>query len=145
MNMSELRKLNKKHGSIISHEAFPVVSDLWYQLMIWIRPLGTAQLGLNFLKDEIPKQTWKYINNSAMMPIELNYSVYMKMCNKSAIIVDQPIAIKLYTVLKQMGKPSFLGKDKIVEVFWGYKFVGYFPPKLVLRARYIFEAGIFEW
>ncbi len=61
------------------------------------------------------------------------------------MILQRPSAIVLHTILKQIGKPSFFGKDKILEKFWGYTFVGYFPPSIILRARYLYEAGVFGW
>ncbi len=47
--------------------------------------------------------------------------------------------------MKQMGKPSYFGKDKILEKFWGYEFVGYFLANIIIRARYLFETGVIEW
>ncbi len=72
-------------------------------------------------------------------------NIHMNRCNKSAIIIPRPKAIRLHKKLTQLDKPSFYGKDFIVEIYLGYRFWGYFPPNLVLRARYLFEAGIFEW
>jgi hypothetical protein len=51
----------------------------------------------------------------------------------------------MHLILQQMGKTAFLGKDKILQSFWGYRLWGYFPPKFVFRGRHIFEAGVFEW
>ncbi len=153
-NVRELVNLHKEYGSVITHEAIPVVSELWYELMYWLHPYTTHNSSLIFLKDQIPQQMWKYINNSAMLPkygqgfsqsISTILNFHMKWCNKSAIILRRPKAMILHTVLKQMGKPSYFGKDKIVEKFWGYKFMGYFPPSIIFRARYLYEAGVFEW
>ncbi len=124
-----------------------------------LRPFRVNSEGsLNFLKKEISPQMWKYINNSAMLPdsslerrFEKNVTeledlnIHMMKCNKSAIIISKPIAIRLHKALTQLNKPSYFGKDILVELFAGYKFTGYFPPNLVLRVRYIFDAGIFEW
>ncbi len=153
-NISELAKLHKQYGSVLSHEALPVVSELWYELMIWLRPSNLYELSLNFLKDEISNPMWKYINNTALLPdygqgfaenVSTIVNFHMKLCNKSAIILQREEAITLHTVLKQLGKPSYYVKDKILEKFWGYKFVGYFPPKIILRAKYLFGTGIIEW
>lgn len=153
-NNSVINKLIKKHGAVRTHENFPVVSEFWYHLMYWLRPYPTFELSLNFLKDEIPKQIWRYINNSKMLPnygegtddyMKKNLNFHMKKCNKSAIILPRMDAYKMHSILKQMKKPVYLGKDKIIENFWGYKFMGYFPKKYVFRVRYIFQAGIFQW
>ncbi len=153
-NFGELDKLHKEYGSVPTHEMLPVVSELWYKLMLLLRPYRKFEYSLSFLKHEISTQMWKYINNSAMFPdygqgFEENIStilnVHMNRCNKSAVILKRPSAIQLDTMLKGMGKPSFLGRDKILETFWGYKYFGYFPGKLYFRARYLFDAGIFEW
>lgn len=69
----------------------------------------------------------------------------MKSCNKSATILKRQTAIRLHIFLTRLGSPSFFGKNKIIERFWGYKFDGYFPSKLVFRARFLFESGLFEW
>ncbi len=153
-NISELVKLHKEYGSVFFHESLPVVSELWLQLMDWFRPSSKFELSLNFLKNEIPKQMWSFLNNSAMLPdygqgfwenVSTILNFHMKWCNKSAIILQRETAITLHSVLKQMGKPSFFGKDKILERFWGYQFEGNFPSKIIFRVRYLFEAGLFEW
>lgn len=38
-----------------------------------------------------------------------------------------------YTIQKQLGKPSFLGRDKSLETFWGYQLQEYFRFGLVLK------------
>ncbi len=153
-NISELDKLHEEHGSVLTHEVLPIVSELWYLLMTWLRPFDRQLYSMIFLKDGISYQMWKYINNSAMLPdygqgydenISTVLDIHMKWCNKSAIILRRKQAITLHTVLKHMGKPSFFGKDKILEKFWGYKFLGYFPSNIIFRARYLFETGVFEW
>ncbi len=67
-NVNELAKLHKQYGRILTHEALPIVSELWYELMNWLRKRDKHLYSLNFLKNEIPRQMWKYINNSAMFP-----------------------------------------------------------------------------
>ncbi len=152
--ISEIRKLQKEFGSVVTHEALPAVSELWFRLMVWLKNYNSFKLCLNYLKDEISKQMWKYINNSAMLPdygqrfyenIPTVLNMHMNKCNKSAMILHRPLAIQLHTLLKQSGKPSFLLRDKVLETFWGYKFGGHFPPNLVFRARHLFEAGVFDW
>src|SRR3989442_1165959 len=69
----------------------------------------------------------------------------MNKCNKSAIILPKLQDIKLHEIQKQLNKPSFLGKDKIYEFFWGYQFQRHFPNHLIFRGPNLFEAGVFEW
>ncbi len=69
----------------------------------------------------------------------------MMRCNKSAIILRRDDAVILHAVLKKMDKPSFFGKDKILERFWGYTYAGYFPSHIILRARHLFGTGVIEW
>ncbi len=61
-NLGRLAKLHQQYGSVITHEALPIVSQLWHGIMEWLRPFNILELSLNFLKDEIPPQMWKYIN-----------------------------------------------------------------------------------
>lgn len=77
------------------------------------------------------------------IPLILNK--HMRKCNKSAILLKRPSAIRFNLILKQLGKQSFLGKDKLLELFWGHKFAGYFSSKIVSRVSHLFEAGVFEW
>ncbi len=153
-NISELTKLHADHGRVITHEAIPVVSELWVELMWLLRPYNYFQLNLNLLKTEISPQMWKYIENTAMLPqfgqeFEENIStilnIHMNICNKSAILLNSQTAITLHIIQKQMNKPSFFVNDKIHENFWGYEFVRYFPTNLLFRVRYLFDSGVFEW
>ncbi len=153
-NISEIAKIHTQYGSVFTNEALPFVSELWFELMLSLKPFEKFQLGLYLLKDKIPQKMWKYINNSAMFPdygpghkqsISNILNFHMKWCNRSAFILKSGQAVILNTILKQMSKPSFLGKDKIIEMFWGYRFRGYFPPNIIFREKYIFEAGVFEW
>lgn len=70
---------------------------------------------------------------------------FMSSCNKSAVILPRPMAIKVHKTLQNFGKPSYFGVDKVTEMFWGYRFRGYFPSNLVFRPRYLFDAGVFDW
>ncbi len=106
------------------------------------------------MKNEIPTKMWKYIENIAMLPDsgqEFSEStttilnIHMNRCNKSAIVLEYQMAISLHIILKQMNKPSFYVKDKILERFWGYEFRKYFPTNLIFRVKYLFDAGVFEW
>ncbi len=153
-NVSELNKLHNEQGRVTDHEAVPLVSELWYELVNSLRPHNRLEQSLIYLKHEISNQMWKYINSSKLLRnhgqgnlenISTLLNVEMKRCDKSAIILRRQIAMKLEILMKQMGKPSFLGKDQIFETFWGYKFERYFPPNFIFRARYLFEAGVFEW
>ncbi len=153
MNIRGLRKVHEKYGSVATHEALPVVSELWHLLMTSLRFFG-LQFSLNYLKDEISPQMWNYINNSAMLPdhgqgslesVTTILDIHMNNCTKSAMIVRMPLAIQLHETLKRMGKPSFFGKDIILETYYAYEFIGTFPTKYTVRAGYIFDAGIIEW
>ncbi len=138
-NLGQIVTLLKQHGSIIAHEAVPVVSELCFVIMQQLRPSRRdgSKLSLLFLKDEVSQQMWKYINHSRMLPdfgqddyenISTILNIHMNRCNKSAMIISRQKATKLHKILKSLGKPSYLGKDTIFETFWGYQFKGYFPP-----------------
>ncbi len=47
-NISELTKLHAEHGSVITHEAIPAISEIWYDLMLLLRPYNYFELSLNF-------------------------------------------------------------------------------------------------
>ncbi len=152
MNIGGLQKVHEKYGCVITHEALPADSELWHVLITSLR-YNSLEFSLNYLKGEISQKMWNYINNSAMLPdygqgyLENVHTILthvMNTCNKSAIIVRRPLAIQLHESLKLMGKPSFFGKDKILETYFGYRFVGSFPTKHAVRRRYIFNAGIIE-
>lgn len=155
MSLIRTIALHKKHGSVSNHEAFPVVSELWYEIMQQLRPdRNSPERSLMFLKGDISPQTWRYINNSAMLPnlgqnfgqdVSTLANIHMKRCNKSAIIVPKHEAVQLHGLLQTLGKPSYYGKDKKMETFWGYKFEGHFPPNIVQNVRFLFNAGVFEW
>ncbi len=153
VDIDELVELHEEHGAVSTHERLPVVSELWFYIMYMLRPYDHLKRSLNFLKDEISNHLCEYINNSAMLPdygqksnenISTILTIHMSKCNKSAMILESPTAFTIHTIQKQQGKPSYLGKESVLEMFNGYTFNNYFPTSLYYRPRYLFDAGIFE-
>lgn len=141
-------------GRIEAHEAFPKVSHLWKRINGLIRPVRFSTESLYTLRNEISNQTWRYINNSAMLPdygvpgsdnISTMFIHHMQKCNKSAIIDTEEHVIMADKVLKAMGKKSYVGVDKMLEAFLGYRFRRYFPSSVILKVRYLFGSGITNW
>ncbi len=54
-------------------------------------------------------------------------------------------AIILQTVLKQIDKPSFFGKDKIHKTFWGNRIEEYFPQNIIFSARHFYKGGVISF
>lgn len=139
------------------HEAFPIVSELWYMLMM--RWTVNRWKRLNALKDQFSETTWYYLNNSKLFPPWFNsygqpgqketvsqiLEMQMNACNKSAVILNGEDRNVLYNIMKAKGKPVWNGKDLIHEQFVGYKYFGHFPTHMLLRSKYYLETGITEW
>lgn len=151
---NESVNLTKIYGSVKGHESFPIVSELWVALIYRLRPQRANERSLYYLKDEISNQTWKYINNSAMLSdvgqglgenVQTIVDLHMDKCNKSAIALTNYVALQLYTILKSKGKPAYFGKEIIYENHRGYKFNGIFPAKYIYKATYLFQTGIVNW
>lgn len=47
--------------------AFPVTSELWHEIRMRLRPGEKHERSLKFIRNEISKKTWTYIDNSAML------------------------------------------------------------------------------
>ncbi len=154
-NVRIISKLLEQHGSVIAHEKLPVVSELWFELLMHLQPEQAARKrSLKYLGHNMSRQMWTYINNSAMLPnygqgseenVSTILNAHMINCNKSAIIISRPMAIQIYKTLQQMGKPCFFGEDVVTEKSWGYKLRGHFSPNVFFRPRHLFDSGLIEW
>lgn len=145
------------------HEWFPVVSDLWYEIMLQWTEWSTLR---NFAH-KISNRTWYYLNNSQIYhPKTLqkpnNFSRFLDLvkglihydkrqsieikelrkCNRSAMMMLQTHALAVYTELKNYNVPVFFGKDIIYENMNGYNFFGQIPANLYARTKYLFQSGI---
>lgn len=108
-----------------------------------------------YLKNLVTKKTWMLLNSTKMFSARkdsLNsesvhdiLGIEMVKCKKSAVVVDEEMAIQLYNILKENQKPVYFGKDIIHEIFYGYRYYGNYPTNVLLRSRYYFETGIIEW
>lgn len=114
------------------HEDIPVVSELWYEIMIQFSV--TAKKRLSALKHLTTKRNMFFINHSEMLPECKYYSnvnfhkgnqqmldLYMQSCNKFAITPNENMAIELHTKLKAFTKPVYYGVDIVNENLIKYK------------------------
>ncbi len=70
---------------------------------------------------------------------------HVETCKKAAGIMFEQNAIPLYYKMSVRKKPVYFGKDIITEMLAGYKFKGYFPKRILLRSKYLFQTGIVRW
>ncbi len=137
------------------HEAFPIVSQLWFEKM---GAVGTLKK-LSSLTNELSERSWWYLNHSEIHPKWNSTSVtslyeentynlmesHVEECQKSAAILSEEDSIPMYNSLKVKQKPVYLGKEIINEYLNGYVFVGYLPTQMMSRAKHFFETGIVNW
>lgn len=111
------------------------------------------------MQNQLGNNTWNFLQNSKIFPAwneengALGYwesmsqilGFHMGQCNKSAMILSNPDAIRLYTVLSMREKPVYFGKDIIDESILGYRYFGLFPTKLIWNSNYYFQAGFTNW
>ncbi len=140
-----------------AHEFYPIVSELWYAVFarFTLPQLNTLEL----LMPKLSNETQMYLNYSKMLPqwktksggygfyetVEEVFEMHMESCDKSAIIGDENFAIQMFTVLKAIKKPAYLGQDVLNENLLGYKYYGYFPQNIMRRVKYYFQTGIVNW
>ncbi len=150
-------KLKQDYIQYSEHEFYPIVSELWFQV---IKLFSFSYMTiLDSLIRNLPNSTQHYLNNTKMLPSwkEQNgdhgsgetvlqvLDMHMKSCDKSAIVADENFAIQLYTILMSLQSPVYFGKDIVNENLEGYKYYGYFPTSLMLRVKYSFQNGVVEW
>lgn len=131
---------------ISDHEAYPVISELWFKIMSHLRANEVNRLSL--MGSQISNESWFYLNNSQLLPHRQNVRneisdnttylmgslhLYTKSCYKYAVILNKYKAIQLYTILKGQDKPAYYGKDILNENYRGYKYYSYFPTKIKWR------------
>lgn len=63
----------------------------------------------------------------------------------AAVILEENMALVLYSNLKRPNKPTYFEKDIIHETLEGYHYYGLFPEQFILRPKYFFQTGILEW
>lgn len=142
----ESAKLALLHGSVKGHEAFPIISELWYEIIMQLRPGQQNERSLIYLRDEISQKMWNFIDNSAMI---VNYGVaqyvnmetiidtHMNKCNRSAMILPRDMAFQLYTTLKRDKKPVSLAGMLSLKHF------GDISMKVIFRQTYFIKGDIF--
>ncbi len=149
--------LKTKYVRESEHEAYPIISEIWHSV------LSTLTFGdmnrLSVLKHQISNRTMMYLNHSEMLPewkTELGeygemettdeiLSMHMESCNRSIIILFEILATELHTNLQTQKKPSYSGKDILMENTHGFQTYGYFPPNLKLRLHHGNQLEIVEW
>ncbi len=155
--MKENAKIQTEFVQENGHEALPIVSEFWHEIL---KRFPLEELNrMEALKSEIPNKTLLYLNNSEMLPdwqtesgshgsyesIKQILSMHMEICNKSTMILQDNMAIELFTILKATNKPAFFGKDVLNEILYGYKYFGFFPSSIMTRVKNSFQSGIIEW
>lgn len=150
-------KSNESYVKQSAHEFYPIVSQLWYEVLKQFSFHDYKTLDL--LLQSFSKTTQTYLNNSKIIPNwknttkpqSYNQTIYqvldmhMESCNKSALIVSESLAIQLNTILKSLKRPVYFGKDVVNENLLGYSYYGYFPTNIMRRVKYSFQSGITEW
>lgn len=136
-----------------NNEYFPIVSTLWFQIMIQFPSMNTLQK----FACRLSNRTWLYLNHTRIFDIEdlqalKNFTAKMHgyhrsimqlmYCNKSAVMLHGSEAFIAYKNLSYMKAPVFLGKDIIHENIYGYAFSRKMPASVHLRQNYVFQAGI---
>ncbi len=111
------------------------------------------------MKGKISPRFWFYLTHSRMLAewklsnggrgfdesLEQVINMHMGKCSKTAVILNENMALQLFTTLKNEKKPVFYGKDAIIDTFKGYTYKGYFPYHVLRRIRFSFHSGIIEW
>lgn len=148
-----------------AHEYFPIVSELWYMIMLQWYPFST----LDNSKEKISRKTWFYLNHSqlyymdwiTMFSLDMQTMIksatlsltnsyawayeHLSKCDKSALIMEESQALVIYTNLSRHGAPAFWGKDVIFQTLYGYALDGQFPLHLIKRFQVFFQSGIQKW
>lgn len=75
----------------------------------------------------LPKWKTKSDNHGVGETTNEVIDMHMKSCNKSAIVVDDSVALQLFTILTSLKQPVYFQKDVPNKNLEGYKFNGYFP------------------
>lgn len=148
---------------ISNHEYFPVVSRLWYDIMIRFYPWNKmkkfyARLGSRtrfYLQHSHIYGEQKILATNITKAYNFVDGVYknwqehafehLQQCNYSALILHQNQALIIYTKLGRLKAPVFYGKDIINENMQGYKLYGKMPGNIYMRAKLFFESGALEF
>lgn len=156
--------INETSPKSSNHEYFPMVSQLWYAIMLQWEHWNT----LNIYARRMSNRTWYYLNNTliyteamyqranyfpkfrpAIIQIQNNWlnlaKTDLQKCNRSALLMDQKAALSIYTELRHFDFPVFFGKDIIHENMLGYKFFGQIPCNVYVRTMQFYESGICDF
>lgn len=137
------------------HEAYPIVSQLWYFVSSHFKLEKSFKI--SSLENAIPERILYYLENSKMLSVNISnghyqgdvdqnrLEKYIEKCDKAALILLQEAASYIYDKLSVNKKPAYLGKDIIIENWQGFNYFGYFPVKILLRFRHYFQSGIVGW
>lgn len=156
--------VTKEIERVSNHEYFPIVSNLWYVIMLRFRNWNI----LKVYAERLTRRLQFYLNHTQIFQLEqlnkhLNISsakravddilenwqalafVTLKKCNRSAMILFRNNAVLLHAKLVKRNVPAFLGKDRIVENLQGFHLKGQFPINMYLRIKYLFQLGTLDF
>ncbi len=68
--------------------------------------------------------------------------MHMGKCCKTAIILSEKVAPKLFAIMKAAKLSAFFGTDKLNENLYGYVFFEFFPESLLLNTKLTLSSGI---
>lgn len=157
-------KLLSNSTKTSNHEWFPVVSNLWYSIMLRWNMWSTLKEYAHLLSN----RTWFYLNNTQIYDhgVEVIGSVgyfhntsFMAMdytwlytanselrkCNRSVVLLRHDEALQVNTELSFFKFSVLFGNDIINENMFGYKLFGQMPSSIFLRTKHLFESGICDF
>jgi len=157
--LAKIKNLNEtlNFTQISRHEAYPIVSQIWLSTIV---RLESRIATLKKLGNRVSAKTWFYLNNTQLFPIP-NWNVlhtegynavidklvipHLIKCERTAVLMPDVVASKLYPVLLKSKRFVYLVKDTISFPQIGYGLFNWFPQKILKRMNGLRDSGIVDW